>query len=247
MKWVVAIAAALLLETGLLAAISSIRPPAIDATLENAKPEEGIPVVFRKSAPVSNPTPVKQQAPTKTGQASAAVKHVPTLTAVAPVSPVHAATPIQELASDEPAGAGAEVALSGEGSGTGAEVALSGEGTVGSGEHTADAGSGGFARAASVADLSSYGAQVIARIATTRRDVLQIQRMHLQGTATLLLSIGRDGQLVSLSLGRSAGHPLLDNEAQRMAKDAAPYPPLPAEYAQDTLALTVPVNFHAAQ
>ena len=49
----------------------------------------------------------------------------------------------------------------------------------------------------------------------------------LQGKLALRFSIVRDGQLTRLELLRSSGHPLLDEQALKAVRGAAPYFPLP--------------------
>jgi protein TonB len=49
----------------------------------------------------------------------------------------------------------------------------------------------------------------------------------LQGKLALCFSIIRNGQLTRLELLRSSGHPLLDEQALKAVKGAAPYFPLP--------------------
>ena len=49
----------------------------------------------------------------------------------------------------------------------------------------------------------------------------------LQGKLAIRFSIVRDGQLTRLELLRSSGHPLLDEQALKAVRGAAPYFPLP--------------------
>jgi len=53
------------------------------------------------------------------------------------------------------------------------------------------------------------------------------QSIGLQGKLALCFSIVRDGHLDRLELLNSSGHPLLDEEALKAVKGAAPYYPLP--------------------
>ena len=53
------------------------------------------------------------------------------------------------------------------------------------------------------------------------------QSIGLQGKLALCFSIVRDGHLDKLELLNSSGHPLLDEEALKAVKGAAPYYPLP--------------------
>lgn len=53
------------------------------------------------------------------------------------------------------------------------------------------------------------------------------QKIGLQGKLALCFSIVRDGHLDRLELLSSSGHPLLDEEALKAVRGAAPYYPLP--------------------
>ena len=53
------------------------------------------------------------------------------------------------------------------------------------------------------------------------------QRIGLQGKLALCFSIIRDGHLDRIELLSSSGHPLLDKEALKAVRGAAPYYPLP--------------------
>ena len=64
-----------------------------------------------------------------------------------------------------------------------------------------------------------------------------------QGTAMLHFEMDRQGNVLSYEIRESSGHRLLDREVEDMIKRAQPLPSFPAEMAQATLKITVPVNF----
>jgi periplasmic protein TonB len=57
----------------------------------------------------------------------------------------------------------------------------------------------------------------------------------LNGIATVRFSITRNGSLESVTVKRSSGHRMLDDEAVRTIRSAAPFFPFPAEFAIETL------------
>ncbi len=54
--------------------------------------------------------------------------------------------------------------------------------------------------------------------------------LHLAGISVLAVVIDRGGAMESVTLARSSGSALLDQEARRMVVSAAPFPPLPLNY-----------------
>lgn len=64
-----------------------------------------------------------------------------------------------------------------------------------------------------------------------------------QGRAVVRFAIQRSGAAGSVALASSSGNAAIDQAALAMVRRAAPFPPLPAEYAPATMALTVPIAF----
>lgn len=64
-----------------------------------------------------------------------------------------------------------------------------------------------------------------------------------EGVAELHFEVGRDGDVLSLALGRSSGYPLLDEEALALISRAQPLPPPPVSLAGSRWAFEVPVSF----
>jgi len=60
----------------------------------------------------------------------------------------------------------------------------------------------------------------------------------LQGNLLLNFTIRQDGQLTDVSLLRSSGYRVLDEEAIQAVREAAPYSPLPESWHQDRITIT---------
>jgi protein TonB len=60
----------------------------------------------------------------------------------------------------------------------------------------------------------------------------------LQGGLLLNFTIRQDGQLTDVTLIQSSGYRVLDEEALRAVKAAAPYAPLPEAWHQDRITIT---------
>jgi len=68
--------------------------------------------------------------------------------------------------------------------------------------------------------------------------------MRMQGTAEVEMRLYADGSLASEpTLARSSGHVVLDKEALRMVRVAAPFSSLPEGFIGETALFKVPVRF----
>jgi TonB family protein len=69
-------------------------------------------------------------------------------------------------------------------------------------------------------------------------------RYGLQGKLSLEFTIANDGQLAQLRLIRSSGSQLLDEEAIRAIKAAAPFPPIPPWIKPNPLPVSASMEYH---
>jgi len=69
-------------------------------------------------------------------------------------------------------------------------------------------------------------------------------RYGLQGRLALEFTIGSSGQLEQLRIVRSSGSELLDSEAVRAIKAAAPFPPIPAWIKPVPLMISASMEYH---
>jgi protein TonB len=65
-----------------------------------------------------------------------------------------------------------------------------------------------------------------------------------QGTAIVLFTIGRDGNVITSRLEHSSGYKVLDGEAMQMVRRADPFPAMPPEIVGNELELRVPIVFY---
>ncbi|MGZ8497238.1 MAG: TonB family protein [Candidatus Binatia bacterium] len=70
------------------------------------------------------------------------------------------------------------------------------------------------------------------------------KRYGLQGTLFLEFAIGANGQLEHLRLVRSSGSQLLDDEALRAIKAAAPFAPIPSWIKNNPLPISATMEYH---
>lgn len=64
-----------------------------------------------------------------------------------------------------------------------------------------------------------------------------------KGVSTISFTLSRGGQVLGSRLARSSGHPALDAETMAMVRRAQPFPQMPAEMKQASMAFVVPISF----
>ncbi|MGH7886702.1 MAG: energy transducer TonB, partial [Candidatus Binatia bacterium] len=69
-------------------------------------------------------------------------------------------------------------------------------------------------------------------------------RYGLQGRLSLEFTIGGSGQLEQLRMIRSSGSQVLDEEALRAIKAAAPFPPIPSWIKPIPLSISASMEYH---
>jgi protein TonB len=89
----------------------------------------------------------------------------------------------------------------------------------------------------------SYVATLMRALERHRRYPDEARWRRAEGVALLRFRMQRDGTVVGYRIERSAGDPALDQAVQKMIQDASPLPAPPAEMADGSLELTVPVRF----
>jgi protein TonB len=130
---------------------------------------------------------------------------------------------------------------SGAGTGTGSGLGT-GPGT-GGGEGTGQGGYGGGTGRGTRDALAGYQAQIRRKLVRYRKYPPSARREGLEGVATMAFTLNREGRVVSARLISSSGHPILDDEAQALIQRVNPLPPFPKELNQNTLDITVPIQF----
>jgi protein TonB len=96
----------------------------------------------------------------------------------------------------------------------------------------------------SEADLLGYRGMLEARLLRQRRYPRAARRMQMEGEAVVLVRVLPSGALAGP--GRvivSSDFEVLDDEALRMVRAAAPFPPLPAGFREPWLEVEVPIDF----
>jgi protein TonB len=93
-------------------------------------------------------------------------------------------------------------------------------------------------------DMSVWGATVRSSVLQRRRYPRAARRLGLEGTAVVSLLLWPDGRLAGPPrLQRSSGHEVLDHEALRMVRAAAPFAPPTGPGDGAKSAFSVPIRF----
>jgi len=94
------------------------------------------------------------------------------------------------------------------------------------------------------ADLRAYARIVHAAIARHKRYPPAALRLGLEGIAKIKLSVDRSGALAAQpELVQSSGHTVLDEEAVRVVRTAAPFAALPSGAHKPVFVFVVPIEF----
>ncbi len=84
----------------------------------------------------------------------------------------------------------------------------------------------------------------MSQVDTKKRYPRAARRLGLEGVAVVMVAVAKDGTLARApTLRRSTGHDILDREAVRMVKEAAPFMPLPSAFPKPFAVFPVPVRF----
>ena len=220
-------------------------PPAetaeVTAPLEAAEPHdpqevEAVASSSAEAVPVSEVTPKMElaQVPTKpTPPREAKSETAKPVQAATQGTATEAAAP-KEVASTEPHQAQTSTdatTVTGSAGKSGTKNAAN----VGRGENTSTGGRPGSA--------DSYFARLQAWLEQHKEYPSAARRRRQEGTAVLTFTMNRGGDVIAAWIQRGTGYRALDKEVIRMITRAAPLPPLPEDFAQDKLTLSVPVQF----
>ncbi len=93
-------------------------------------------------------------------------------------------------------------------------------------------------------NLGPYGRSLHSAVQRKQRYPRAARMMRMEGTVEVEMRVYVDGRLASEpKVSRSSGHELLDKEALRMVRAAAPFPNLPDGFIGETARFKVPVRF----
>ncbi|WP_052401897.1 energy transducer TonB family protein [Muricoccus aerilatus] len=96
------------------------------------------------------------------------------------------------------------------------------------------------ARAAISPNYAGLIQQALARV---QRYPASARSRRSEGVVTVRFTIRRDGSVTAARLARTSGDPDLDAEAEAMPTRVSSFPPLPADWPEATMELTVPIRF----
>lgn len=103
--------------------------------------------------------------------------------------------------------------------------------------------SAGKPAAASAPSLAVYRQEVLRRLAQAKRYPGDALARGEQGWAVVRIVLDRDGAVVGWTLIDGTGSARLDREVAALVERAAPYPPLPSGFEQNTVELVAPIEF----
>src|SRR5512141_1158552 len=193
-------------------------------------PEESFPVSARKASPSTEAKDAPESPGKEAGgrQAKAEPAPSPATPGGAPPKSLRDLTPTlgkMVMAREEPSGG------RGQGAATGNAVGTEGKAT--GEEGVTEEGGGGFR----LTPLNAPEVQYISYCASIKRKIelvwqypYEAATAGIQGELTLDFVIARSGKVDSIELVRSSGSKILDDEAIRSIRKAAPFDPIPTQY-----------------
>ena len=94
------------------------------------------------------------------------------------------------------------------------------------------------------AALDAYGLSVAGQIGRSSRDYpLRARRLRQEGTAEVVVKVGADGKVKDVTVSRSSGHRLLDEEAVERVRSVLPLPKAPPDLRGREFSIQVPISF----
>ncbi len=199
-------------------------------------PEESFPVTARKASPAAEPKGAPGPQGKEAGGREAGAERSPS-PVTPPGAPGKSGAPLKSLrdltpslgqlvmSREEPSGGRGQGAATGNAAGTGGKA--TGE------EGVTEEGGGGFR----LTPLNAPEVQYISYFASIKRKIelvwqypYEAATAGIQGELTLDFVIARSGKVDSIALVRSSGSKILDDEAIRSIRIAAPFDPIPAQY-----------------
>jgi protein TonB len=199
-------------------------------------PEESFPVKARNASPVTEAKDAPGPPGKEAGGREAKAEPAPS-PATPPGAPGKSGAPPKSLrdltpslgrmvmAREEPSGGRGQGAATGNAVGTGGKT--TGE------EGVTEEGGGGFR----LTPLNAPEVQYISYFASIKRKIelvwqypYEAATAGIQGELTLDFVIARSGKVDSIELVRSSGSKILDDEAIRSIRKAAPFDPIPTQY-----------------
>lgn len=89
----------------------------------------------------------------------------------------------------------------------------------------------------------TYIAKIRSKINRNKKYPPAAKTQKLTGVVTVHFTINRQGAVVSSRIVKGSGHSLLDQEVMALMKRVSPFPAMPKEMPQNSLSLTIPIQF----
>lgn len=91
---------------------------------------------------------------------------------------------------------------------------------------------------------ASFKSGVLARLRSAKRYPGAARKKGMEGIAVLSFTISASGHVTSARIVKGSGHALLDQATLAMARNAQPFPAIPAGFARSQMTFRVPVQFN---
>jgi TonB family protein len=93
----------------------------------------------------------------------------------------------------------------------------------------------------------TYAQAIKERIAGQWTYPQEAKKKKLQGRLVAIFSLNKEGALTRMEITRSSGHDVLDREAERAVRSAAPFPPFPSTITVSRLNINVSFDYNLSK
>lgn len=96
---------------------------------------------------------------------------------------------------------------------------------------------------ASAGPPPNYTAILAAWLEHYKKYPQRARQRGLEGDVVLTFVVNRNGKVPSYEIKKSSGYDVLDRAVEDMIRRAQPLPPIPPEWSQDSMELSIPISF----
>ncbi|MDR1165216.1 MAG: TonB family protein [Deltaproteobacteria bacterium] len=91
--------------------------------------------------------------------------------------------------------------------------------------------------------MAAYKTKVKRKLERYKKYPPRARADRIEGLVTIRFTLNRQGEVVSASVVKSSGQPILDDEVEALLRRVNPFPKFPDELPDSTLTLTAPIQF----
>ena len=111
------------------------------------------------------------------------------------------------------------------------------------GNGLASAGSGQGENPRAQAEQADWISLLNSHLARSYRYPREARRAGQEGTPSVRFTVDRRGRVSNITIARSSGHEILDQETIQLVQRTAPFPAMPRSMQRDSITITLPIEY----